>query len=97
MSYSVADAKVTEVIQAVAQAGEKLRMLLVEAERVGERLDRAVDGASAVVTEIDAQAAAGDQLWQRLKDRKEQVRLDLAAVKASAANIVSAVKAEIGA
>lgn len=95
MSYSLAEAKVTEVTQAVAKEYERLRALKVEAERIGERLDRAVRNAGPIVTEIDTEAGTGSDLWGRLKERKDQVRTDLQSVRASASAILAAIEAEL--
>ena len=95
MSFSVSDAKVTEVVRAVADADARLRRLLVEVQRIRDSLDKAVRGAGDAVAEINQEASGGDPLWVRLRERKDQVQTDLQAVRTATTAIEASIQADL--
>jgi len=95
MSYSTAEAKVAEVVDAINAATLALETIRRDSGRVITRLNKALAGAANTEIEIDAEAGLGSELWLRLQDRKNQVKADMIAIRASAETIESGISSNL--
>ncbi len=94
MSYSIAEAKLAEVIEAVNVTSEALARIHRDSQRAIGKLDSAIAGALRIEAEIDTNAGSS-ALWLRLKERKDEIKSDLQAIKTSALAIELAINAEL--
>ena len=95
MSYSTAEAKVAEVVNAINAATLALKTIRTDSERVITKLSKAMAGAASIEAEIDTEADLGSALWLRLQARKNQVKADMVAIRASAETIESGISSNL--
>lgn len=96
MKYSSIEAKVTQVGSVVSSAEKDLDQLLNTAKETLDYIDRALAGAGGIEAELDTQAATGEELWFRLKARKDEIKADVLTTRAMAEAIVTAIETELG-
>ena len=95
MSYSTAEAAIDVVVDVLARATVEVDKLHRDSERIVARLNGSTAGLAPVETEIDTEAGLGSVLWIRLQERKDQIKLDMAALKSAAEAIETAIQSNL--